>query len=320
MKQLVIGDIHIKPSTFENVNQLLASIVSIVKSNNIDRIVLLGDVLDYHERVYTQCLNLAYKFIDTLRNLCQVYVIVGNHDYISNSQFLTENHWMNALKLWANVIIVDKVLIDNDNVYCPYVPPGRLYEALSTNAEYTKCKVLFCHQEFRGCDMGCIKSEHGDNTEDISNMLVICGHIHDSQWIGNNIYYVGTPYPVSFGESNNKSIIVIDSNEISKIIPLNIGSKLTIATCLSDVDSISINKDIQTRLVFNGTVSECKAFKKMKQYKELSKQCKIIFRTNNYQVQTICNDIYNFNEILVTSLDNDKEHDDLKQLYLELVS
>ena len=37
-------------------------------------------------------------------------LLVGNHDYINNQQFLTNNHWMNAMKDWNNVTIIDKVI------------------------------------------------------------------------------------------------------------------------------------------------------------------------------------------------------------------
>ena len=56
---------------------------------------------------------------------------------INHDQFLTNNHWMNALKQWENVTIVDKVLhieVDTkDLLFCPFVAPGRFIEALETN-------------------------------------------------------------------------------------------------------------------------------------------------------------------------------------------
>ena len=38
----------------------------------------------------------------------ELYVLVGNHDYINNSQYLSGNHWMTVFKGWENVKVVDK--------------------------------------------------------------------------------------------------------------------------------------------------------------------------------------------------------------------
>ena len=49
-----------------------------------------------------------------MSNITKTIVIVGNHDLINNQQFLTQNHWMNAMKDWENVRVIDDVEeIDN---------------------------------------------------------------------------------------------------------------------------------------------------------------------------------------------------------------
>ena len=43
-----------------------------------------------------------------MSEISTTYILVGNHDLINNQQFLSTNHWMNALKDWPNIFIVDK--------------------------------------------------------------------------------------------------------------------------------------------------------------------------------------------------------------------
>ena len=50
-----------------------------------------------------------------MRNIAQTFVIVGNHDLIHNRVFLEPEHWLNALKEWENVVIVDNVKKININ-------------------------------------------------------------------------------------------------------------------------------------------------------------------------------------------------------------
>ena len=80
-------------------------------------------------------MNRVYSFIKKLINYAKVYILVGNHDMISQHEFLNENHWMKVLKHWNGVVIVDKVVyIEKYNItLLPYVHSGRFIEALNTN-------------------------------------------------------------------------------------------------------------------------------------------------------------------------------------------
>ena len=119
----------------------ISKIKLIAFENKPDIIVLLGDLLHTHEKIHTAPLNKALEFIDSMRKIAYVFVLVGNHDYINAVQFLTENNWLNSLKEWDNVTIVDKVIThihhQNKIVLLPYVHPGRFEEAL-------RMEGLFC--------------------------------------------------------------------------------------------------------------------------------------------------------------------------------
>ena len=54
-----------------------------------------------------------------MSEITMTYILVGNHDMINNQQFLTDNHWMNGLKQWDNIVIVDHPvqLLHNERSY-----------------------------------------------------------------------------------------------------------------------------------------------------------------------------------------------------------
>jgi DNA repair exonuclease SbcCD nuclease subunit len=192
---LFIGDPHFQISNIQEVDLFLEKIINLATKKNPDIIVIAGDILHTHERLHTLALNKAYDLIDNMRKITKTYVLVGNHDYINNQQFLTNNHWMNGLKEWNNTIIVDNVLKENINnekfIFVPYVPPGRFEEALRTlKYDWISASCIFAHQEFAGCKMGAIVSIEGDKW-DINNPIVISGHIHSKQQPQKNIYYSG---------------------------------------------------------------------------------------------------------------------------------
>jgi len=278
MKFLFIGDPHIKQDNSDEVDILIKEIERVYNEEKPDYIVVGGDVMHYHERLYTQSLNKSLEFFEKVRSLAYTYVLVGNHDYINNSEFLTENHWMNSLKNWDNIKIVDKVVNESFYMLCPYVYPGRFVEALETECkEWTSKKVIFAHQEFKGCKMGAIVSTTGDEWKE-DYPFVISGHIHDNQKIGNNILYPGTPLQHAFGDSDKRVLCLIEYNECNnnvdiKEIELNVPRKKIIKTNLTDIKKVDIkNIDENTKIKLDVSTEEFKLFKETSDYKELLKK------------------------------------------------
>ena len=282
MRALVVGDVHVKTSNIALIQQLNKWICSLVVSESPDVVILLGDILDYHEKVLIPCLNTAYDMIRSIAELVPVYVLVGNHDYISNMQFMTDCHWMNAMKAWTNVMIVDKAIMREMNgetvVLCPYLPPGRFNDALATLDGASRADVIFCHQEFRGADLGVVKSIVGDVYD--LGALCVSGHIHDNQTIG-RVYYVGAPLQHAFGEKDKRVVCIVDNKAVREIsVPF--GRKKSVLLAFDEASAFKPEPGTDTRVILSGTVSECKAFKKTSKFKELCKHAKVVFRTEAY--------------------------------------
>ena len=140
-----------------------------------------------------------------------------------------------------------------------------------------QANCIFAHQEFRGCRMGGKISEKGDiwNPE---FPLVISGHIHDSQTIGENIQYVGSPIQHSFGETLNKSIWFVTFDELEKPeiekINLKVKPKKIIHLDLEGVkkfDTSELEK-FNIKIKINCTYPEFKSFRQSLTYSNLYKQ------------------------------------------------
>ena len=209
---LCIGDPHIQIENLTEVDALMVSLINLATEKQPDIIVILGDVLHTHERLHTLALNKAYEMVDNMRLIAPTYVLVGNHDYIQNQQFLTDNHWMAGMKEWSNTTIVDSTIgvyiKEEFLVFVPYVPPGRFEEALQTirnidpeisssREEWKNASVIFAHQEFSGCKMGAIISVEGDKWP-LDYPHVISGHIHSRQIPQENVYYTGAAMQHAF--------------------------------------------------------------------------------------------------------------------------
>lgn len=304
MKFLAIGDIHIKLDNLLEIQYLTEQLVHIIQQHSPDYLILLGDILHTHERIHTNCLNQASELFRTFSSLLPTYVLVGNHDYISNSQFLTSEHWMNPFKEWSRLFIVDRVTRVGDAVLCPYVPDGRLVEALDTLDGWKSASLIFAHQTLDGVKMG-PSLVNGVEVWKSEYPMLCSGHIHDRQRPQENLYYTGTPIPHSFGESNDKSIALFDEGKLVEI-PVDICSKKIVYLTVSEAYHFQYKARPHhyLRLTIKGLPEETKAFKKSDAYKKLvSIGVKIMF--DEPKVEKVEKKIQKVEEILYDMVKSD---------------
>lgn len=319
---LFIGDPHFQVSNIPEVDMFIEKLEKLAIKEKPDLICVGGDLLHTHERLHTTALNKAYEFIEKLRQISLTYVLVGNHDMCNNSQFLTTNHWMNGMKEWDNIVIVDEVkcleIKGELFTFCPYVFPGRFEEALNTIGDKWKdSSIIFAHQEFAGCKMGAIVSVEGDKWS-LTYPEVISGHIHSRQMPQSNIYYSGSALQHAFGESEKNIIPIIttngksvryDLNEVDLELPRKKIVYMDVATIDEYVPPVSGDK---IKVTLSGSYDEFKVFKKTSKYKDLiDKGLKVVFKPKkNKKEDSVDNTILedtNFRDVLYEIISAEKD-------------
>ena len=294
---LFIGDPHIQIDNIPEVELCIEKLVQLAQEKKPTFIIIAGDLLHTHERLHTIPLNKSYDFIDKMRNISKTFVLVGNHDMCNNSQFLNNNHWMNGLKEWKNVVIVDKVILESINniqfILSPYVFPGRFEEALNTiDGDWIQSNCIFAHQEFFGCKMGAIISVEGDKWP-LDYPPVISGHIHSRQQPQKNIYYPGSMLQHAFGESGKNIIAYLTFNANQKEylleeIDLKLPRKKIIYMDVENLDDYKIEDkgDDKIKITVSGSYDQFKALKKTKKYKKIIEDgVKIVFKPKKIEVE-----------------------------------
>jgi len=228
-----------------------------------------------------------------MREITTTYILVGNHDMENNMQFLTTNHWMNGMKEWNNVVIVDTVVVLDINsdkfVFVPYVTVGRFEEALNTVEGWKEASCIFAHQEFYGCKMGAIVSIEGDKWS-LQYPSVVSGHIHSKQTIQENVYYSGSAMQHAFGESE-ENIIAYFTFEGGKYekeeVNLQLPRKKIVYMDVDDLDDYTLpDTDDKIKLTISGEYEQFKALKKTKKYKNLVETgVKVVFKQKKAEVK-----------------------------------
>lgn len=339
---LTIGDPHFMVSNIEQCKEMMQKTYTLLDNHSFDIIVVLGDILHTHEKVHVSPFKLAIDFLKSLSEYAPTFLLIGNHDYINNQQFLTDNHAFNGLKGYPDIYIVDQVetltIHDHLFVFVPYVPPNRFIEALNTTScDWKKATAIFAHQEFYGCQLNpLVKSSEGDIwNEDYP--MVISGHIHNSQFLQNNIYYVGSAMQHSFGESANKSHALIsiiqnedptkhnvNNNDNVTITPidLKLTKKIILYKNINELDDIQLPQNSIIKLVIRAQADEIKQYKKTKQYKNLlSKVDKISFIPDNIsmdEIENVKNSIQEYDIFHILSNLIQNENNIVKEIYKEI--
>jgi DNA repair exonuclease SbcCD nuclease subunit len=300
MKIFVIGDPHFKSKNALETTEMSNKIYQHIHELNPDFIVVLGDVLDTHETIHVGPLCRATDFLFRLSSMSKhLYIIIGNHDRVSNAVFLTPESPFNACKLWKNTTVVDKVVIskheDKEFLFVPYVPTGRLMEALNTEnvteENISKYSIVFAHQEFKGCSMNMITSNSGDEWKP-EFPLCISGHIHDFQELHHNMIYPGTPLQHAFGDSPNKAVMLLedsgDKSGASSLwkytrIKLGLPKKLIVYITAEELVDYIIPENSFVKLVVTGESDKMKEVLKLEKVKELLSNERIKLSIQEYK-------------------------------------
>lgn len=342
MKILIVGDPHIRTEYLNVCESFCSQIKRLVKKGNYDFVVVLGDVLHNHEKVNTVALNTAVNLFEYISKKTELFVLVGNHDYINNSQFLTSNHWLNCLKTCDRITVVDELthfsLNSKNFVLCPYVPNGRLLDALNSNEEidWKNADIIFAHQEIRSAKIN--SNGRLSTTGDVwySNYpLLISGHIHHKQKI-ENVIYPGSSLPTSFSDSEQKYVLEYFINESSKnessdesevigeenYIPLDIPIKITTHISINEMNEIDEkNVDENNRLIIEGSNLDFEKLETKNKLKKLEKNGITVVKrvkemSKEFDKSEIDNNFYNQLKNLI-SKESDSEN--LLALFTKLI-
>lgn len=279
MKILAIGDPHAKLSTLPDLISLAKKTVELVQKENIYAIVILGDLFNDFSRIHSLVLRGVTEFFEILLSSeKKIFCIAGNHDMINNQVFLEDYHALTPYRGWPGLTIIDKPTMVGRFLFTPYVAPGRFKESIAEHLSNNPL-AIFCHQEFKGAKMGMIESSHGDEWAD-DMPLVISGHVHDYAWLRKNVLYVGTPMSQAFGESDDKTVSILEFSKDGFIsearVDLGLPKRITVNLTVEEAKDYIVPKNTHVRINITGTTEELVAFKKTNKYTELAKEAKVV--------------------------------------------
>ena len=201
MDDLVVSDLHATPDELDDVDALMALVVSSIEKERPKRLVFLGDLHHTFAVTNVKVMGFYREWFKILKRLCDVVAIVGNHDMPG-----TGAQTPHALLAYEDLIcIIDRPTVFDYTLYLPYyADPNLFHEAVEKAAGYEK---IYCHQEFNGAmyDNGFF-APHGAEPS-LMTVPTISGHIHTPQKLG-QVWYPGAPRWRTLSDANIDRVIV----------------------------------------------------------------------------------------------------------------
>lgn len=245
MKIAIIPDIHIgsslnygklvngENSKVTDKKDLLNHIYDTLKINNIDRIILTGDIWE-STNLKPNYISILFDFLDKCSKLCPIDIVQGNHDFVRSGSNVISN--LDFLQYIPNVFIHQSI---NNVVYgdvsITYLP---FFDRRQLNKNDTADALDYIKEELNKClvsnktnicigHMAIQSSLYiGDEISDITNEIFIpldvlsgfdyslFGHVHKFQIFSTTPYiaHVGSLDRSCFGE-DGKYICIVDTLE-----------------------------------------------------------------------------------------------------------
>lgn len=210
-KFLLIGDLHAQINNLEDTEIIFDHIEKLVKENDISFVVYLGDMYHTHSVMRQEVVEVLQRRLRTTKGNAQgkPIVLVGNHDLVGPTSLQ-----MNACDLTLSEVaaVISEPLEVGDILFVPFIPNNDVFINICNN--YKKTKIIICHQTFDGSvyENG-FYAPGGIDQKKIPQQLIISGHIHKRQTIG-NVVYVGTPRALTAAEYNeNKGLIILEYDD-----------------------------------------------------------------------------------------------------------
>ena len=198
---LLVGDPHCKPQVLDDCDRLWGLVENSVVTYKPNTILLLGDQHHSHDVLNSRVIDFWTDCINTIRGNCDVVQLVGNHDQLTPT--IRHPHSLIPYKEISTVVDSPMFLKELDGCAMPYYhdPEEFVKDACQLHENHPDCKVLFCHQTFKGADKAIGFFDPNAIDQDlIPFKRIVSGHIHKPMQLG-KVFYPGSPRWDNLGDA-----------------------------------------------------------------------------------------------------------------------
>ena len=207
MRQLFVGisDVHVCLKNLNVSLTVLRQALNKARENQVP-LMIAGDLNETKAVMRAEWVKALIELFEEFSDVT-VHIIDGNHDLNNKAGSKSSLQFLNLMS-HVNVYH-EPTEIDLSGVPFALIPYCNTKEAFIDAVDKAVSKYMIGHQGIMGAYMGdYVIDESSVPPEILKDFdLVLLGHYHKHQWVGDNIMYFGSPYTVNFGEAGHGKYI-----------------------------------------------------------------------------------------------------------------
>jgi len=212
--------------------------IDLVKTNNCDTILFLGDFHHNRNSINIQTMDYSLRILEKLDSVgCRIMVIPGNHDlFYKDKRAISSIKYMSKFK---NIQLINDQYSEGDVCFVPW-----LIGEEHKNIRKIKDRYVMGHFELPKFMMNSMVEmpDHGElRREDFGHVeKVFTGHFHKRQ-TQNNIHYIGNAFPHNFADAwdNDRGAVILEWGKEPQFINWTEGPEyrvMNLAQLIDDTD------------------------------------------------------------------------------------
>jgi energy-coupling factor transporter ATP-binding protein EcfA2 len=197
-RRIAFGDLHVSARTLDRCLRVLRYVRECAKTHDA-KVVCTGDFWDQRGVLSVRQVNAVQDELDEhLKQGIEWDLIPGNHDQVTRDGLI---HGLRVFSSYENIRVINKPVITSEKI--ALVPwredpkeQARIYRSIP--AGYT----VFGHGEVKGSVANNGHRVHGHWGPKFVKQAraVYLGHFHKRQQLAPNLWYLGSPYEITFAE------------------------------------------------------------------------------------------------------------------------
>ena len=213
MNSLTVSDLHFTEGLSDSYKwELFPWMKEQAEEHKVDAFYILGDLFEKKDKHSSEIVNRLVNEIADLAAILPVTILKGNHDYLK-----PDHPFLRFLNQLENVDFIQDPWERDNELWLPHT---RTPEHDWQDIDFNEYEYVFFHQSLIGSvTSNFYELNHGISPRRFRNCPATrfySGDIHVPQTIKikgspNGYTYIGTPYPVAFGDHyNGRGLIITD--------------------------------------------------------------------------------------------------------------
>lgn len=207
---ILVSDLHLTSRPEEAYRwELFTWLAEEARHEEVKTLVIAGDLTDAKDYHSAELVNrVVRKLLEVMQfgGIKNIYILMGNHDYLKAG-----HAFFSFLSHIPGITFITRIteVTADDGPNALFLPHTKTPLQDWKDLDVSHFTYVFMHQTAPGSIASNGMKMEGDALPSFKDVVVYSGDIHVPQIIG-DIEYIGSPYPVHFGDTFKARAILLD--------------------------------------------------------------------------------------------------------------